>query len=126
MTDVTIPGQLEALFNKTELENMRALRGWATGTAALIGEDGAEKETYEDCWIELLNGDGKAGRFTGVRFHHVDTSVEYDPEEPWADDGLTKGYAYGREAAATDAEPPYVVITDYDQEDIDIGPATPP
>lgn len=81
-TDYEIPDQVQDILWDEEIENMRSFDGWAVGTVSLLTERDAD-ETIENVWIELMNGNGRAGNFGGVRFLGVDSSGE-----------LREAYAY--------------------------------
>lgn len=89
-----IPTEIASLMNDEELDNMRSLDGWAVGSVACY-ENRTQIALLSDAWIELFNGDGRAGEFGGVRFMALDE-----------DGQLQEAYAYGsfgalRENAAT-------------------------
>lgn len=65
-----IPEQIKAVMHPDECDNMRALDGWAVGTV-VCHEDGDEVNRIDDAWIELFDGNGRAGEFNGVRFMGV-------------------------------------------------------
>lgn len=80
--DIDIPDELRELLQDDELTNMRNRDGWATGTAVRVEDGEVGVDTIEDAWVELFNGDGTAGEFTGVRFMAVQ------------DGSYTEAYAY--------------------------------
>lgn len=81
-----IPEQIANVMLDDEIENMRAFDGWAHGSV-IETEGGDIVAEYEDCWIELFDGGGRAGVFDGVRFMTV------------SGDGYTEAYAYEDEDA---------------------------
>lgn len=96
-----IPEQIESIMQSGELGNMRNLCGWAVGTAVQVDSLGNEVERYENAWVELFNGEGRAGEFGGVRFMAV-SDGEYE-----------EAYAYPDRESAEGNEPCYV-ITEWD------------
>lgn len=92
-----IPEQIEELMQSGELGNMRNLVGWAVGTVVKTDSLGNEVERYEDAWVELFNGKGRAGEFGGVRFMAVE------------DDEYEEAYAYPDEQSFRGNEPGYYV-----------------
>jgi hypothetical protein len=92
-----IPDALAALLTDTELQNVKAQNGWAKGTAVEVPADNPPIE-YEDCWFELLNGNGRAGNFGGVRLFiiHDEETVEehlaYPSEDAYKDAQKAAGY----------------------------------
>lgn len=121
MTD-EIPDRIADVMEPEERANMRQRKGWATGTAVHIDENGQQTRRLEDVWVELFNGHGGAGVFGGVRFQWTD-GEEYDEEKPWADDGgYEEVYAYAtKEAAEDEATAPYWYIAEYNEDDVDYG-----
>lgn len=122
MTD-EIPSRIREMMADEEVENMRNRDGWATGTVKRVDDDGEVVETFEDAWIELFNGAGRAGNFGGVRFQWADPDVDYDPDEPWADDGgYEEAYAYPtREHADGNTSPPFYFVAEWNEDDVDFG-----
>jgi hypothetical protein len=89
-TDVPeIPDRIEELMRDEEIENMRNLDGWAVGTVALV-EKGTEIASVDDAWIELFNGEGRAGQFGGVRFMALCEEQAMDDFDEYLE-----AYAYG-------------------------------
>jgi hypothetical protein len=68
-----IPEQIESIMESGELGNMRNLCGWAVGTIIECRIDNGTLVTIEhgEAWVELFNGEGRAGEFGGVRFMAV-------------------------------------------------------
>jgi hypothetical protein len=111
-----IPEQIEELMQSDELGNMRNLCGWAVGDVVEVNPQGKAVESYSDAWVELFNGEGRAGRFGGVRFMVV-SDGEYE-----------EAYAYPDEESAHGNEPCYYV-TEWivpDQPDVGIKKPTTP
>ena len=92
-----IPEQIKELMRDEEIENMQNLDGWAVGTVIEVDEDGTRVATHEDAWIELFNGEGRAGKFGGVRFMAV-TDGTYE-----------EAYAYATRDSSVGNEPCFYV-----------------
>lgn len=112
-TELEIPEQIENVMRQEEIENMRSLDGWAIGTVVQTDWDGEVVHRFDDAWVELFNGDGRAGRFGGVRFMTVD------------DGDYEEAYAYAGRTAAEGSHPCYYVETWTEPEFPEIGPRSP-
>lgn len=73
-----IPEQISELMTDEELENMKNRDGWTTGTIHELDENGEVVNEFTDAWIELFDGNGRAGVFDGVKYMYVDEDGEYD------------------------------------------------
>lgn len=113
MTEHTIPDQIRDVLRPDEIEEMKALRGWATGTVKLLEGGGEVNKGYADAWIELFNGDGSSSAFGGVRFMAVGPDGEYQ-----------EAYAYPAREHAEGSEPAWFVA-EFDQEGVDYGDPVP-
>lgn len=110
-----IPQAVAEMLDGEEKRNVRDRNGWAVGTVVHRSEEGLHRK-IEVAFIELFNGDGRAGEFGGVRFMAV------------TDDGdLEEAYAHAtEEAAEANAEEPYWYVEEYtDPEDPDYGEPSP-
>lgn len=108
MADTPIPETIQEYMHDEELENMRNLDGWAVGTVVQI-IDGAVTKRIEDAWIELFNGEGRAGEFEGVRFLAVH------------EDEYEESYAYSSAAAMGEKKTAWCVEEWKEPEEPDIG-----
>lgn len=109
MSDQTIPEQIAQIMTGVEIENMKALDGWAVGDVVETNERGQVVNTYEDAWAELFNGAGRAGEFGGVRFMSVDGGDYHE------------AYAYPSEETADGNHPCYYVIEWIEPEEPAVG-----
>lgn len=105
-----IPDEIASMMRDDEIENMRNLDGWAVGTVVLVGDETSRR--IEDAWIELFNGEGRAGEFGGTRFMAIDDG-EYE-----------EAYAYGSKEAMGDRDIGWYVES-YDYIDGDVGEESP-
>lgn len=62
-----VPEGFEEVLRPEEIQNMRHFKGWAIGSVTYVDEGNVGADRVEDCWIELLNGEGRAGEFGGVK-----------------------------------------------------------
>lgn len=95
-----VPDAVRAVHTDEEIENMVLFRGWALGTVVLAEKrDGRrldpdelvdENDRIEGAWIELMNGEGRAGEFGGVKAF-ADVPGSPHAEEIAGIDG-TEGY----------------------------------
>jgi len=111
-----VPEQIEEIMQGDELGNMRNLCGWAVGTVVQTDSLGNGVERFEDAWVELFNGEGRAGNFGGVRFMAV-SDGEYE-----------EAYAYPDYESFRGNEPGYYVTEWHvpDQPDVGIRKPTTP
>lgn len=126
-----VPEQIQSVMRDEEIENMQNLDGWAVGKVArqetTTNPDAPDREVLENAWIELFNGDGRAGesaeqsagstvddlrspKFGGVRFMAVDD-----------DGGYREAYAYPSRKALLGNEPGWYVSEWYEPTDPDVG-----
>lgn len=108
-----IPEQIRDVMREEEIENIRNLDGWAFGPVG-CRDGGHTKEVIADAWIELFNGDGRAGTFGGVRFMAVDQTGEY-----------REAYAYGSEAALEQNTDTGWFVIEYEYIDGHVGAKAP-
>lgn len=85
-----IPKQIESIMESGELGNMRNLCGWAVGHAVQVDAQGEAVARYENAWVELFNGKGRAGEFGGVRFMAVEDG-EYEEAYAYPDADSAEG-----------------------------------
>lgn len=108
-----IPDEIQEMMNSEERRNMRNLDGWAVGTVIQVNTIGNIIGRYTGAWIELFNGQGRAGEFGGVKFM-------------WAVCGAyEEAYAYPNERSAQGHEPCYVVEEFTHPENPDVGREVP-
>jgi hypothetical protein len=107
-----VPDPIEAVLTDKECANLRSRDGWAVGVVKHINH-GEVVESFRPAFIELFNGEGRAGEFGGVRF-----MAAVDSEEPFEE-----AYAYAtREAAEEQPGKVYYAVTEYlDPDDPDYG-----
>ena len=98
MTLPSIPEQIAEVMYDEELQNMRKLDGWSVGTVVKRRPNGTEPVTLNDAWIELFDGNGRAGQYGGVRFMAITEDGEYE-----------EAYAYGNKTASLGNEPCWYV-----------------
>lgn len=94
--ELDLPPGIANIMREEEIDNMLALDGWAVGTVVHV-EDGEEERRLENAWIELFNGEGRAGEFGGVRFMAIDPDDDSEPESDHLPTGYAEAYAYGDE-----------------------------
>lgn len=102
--DDTIPEQIREVLTDSEIQNIKDRRGWSKGTAVLYENDEIQRR-IDDVYVELLNGEGEAGDFKGVRFMGIGEDGEY--EESYAHES--------RETAFSESEPPFWYIEEYEE-----------
>lgn len=110
-----VPEQIRDMMTDEEIENMLNHNGWAYGTIIYRNHDGDDLVEQEigDMWIELFNGEGRAGAFGGVRFMG------------FAFGSYKEAYAYPSEETARGNEPCYYVSAWIEPESPTIGPKYP-
>lgn len=84
-----VPEAVRAVHSEEEIENMLLFRGWALGSVTYVGNGDGER--IDVAWIELFNGEGRAGEFGGVKaFTQADPGWPLAEEIPGIDG--TAGY----------------------------------
>jgi len=106
-----VPDEIADMMYDEELDNMRTLDGWAIGSVEHRNQLGCTDDRFEEAWIELFNGAGRALDIGGVRFMAVRGGE------------LTEAYAYATLDASVGNLPCYCVV-EYDrppEQDVDYG-----
>jgi hypothetical protein len=118
-SEFEVPEEIQSMLTEEEIENIESRSGWAIGTVQLI-RDGDAVETLETAFIELFNGEGRAGTFGGVRFMAA-VNEDSSPKS------FREAYAYATtEAGQQQGGNEYHVVSEYlDPEDPDYGQPAP-
>lgn len=110
-----IPEEIKDVLSDDEIENFTNRTGWAVGTVVKVNSDGTVVNEYRNCMIELLNGEGLAGEFGGVRVYTAESTNDFH-----------EFYAYPEKRIAEEnAEAPYCYVREFQNKDVDVGIASP-
>lgn len=118
-SEYEVPEEIQSMLTDEEIANIESRTGWAVGIVQLI-RDGEVDETLEPAFIELFNGDGRAGSFGGVRFMAA-------VDESSTPKSFREAYAYATtQAGQQQGGDEYHAVSEYlDPEDPDYGQPAP-
>jgi hypothetical protein len=106
--NVDVPENICTMMEPEEIDNMRNFTGWALGTIQLLNKNGNIVETRDTVWIELLNGEGRARTFLGVKFIYENKVG-----------AVSEGYAYESMRLALENKPAWFVTEIEHPSDVD-------